>query len=208
MAGATPYREGAPNQPSPCLAKRPVALLLPFNGIWPTVADDVFLAPTAVVIGDVTVGPGSSVWFGAVLRGDNPDNGIVIGSRCSIQDNCVVHVGDWGPTVVEDDVTVGHGAKFESCRIGRASLVGMNAIILQEATVGAECLIAAGAIVKEKALIPDRSVVAGVPAEIKKTLDGSAAGWVGRSARHYHELSRQYLSQGIGKVSEARRGRP
>lgn len=164
------------------------------------------MAPSAMVIGNVTIGAGSSVWFGAILRGDNPANGIVIGSRCSIQDNCVVHVGDWGPTVVEDEVTVGHGAKFESCRIGRASLVGMNAVILQEASVGAECLIAAGAIVKEKAQIPDRSVVAGVPGEIKKTLDGSAAGWVGRSARHYHALSREYLSQGIGQVKDARRG--
>ena len=182
-----------------------MATLIPFNGVWPTIADDVFLAPTAVVIGNVTIGAGSSVWFGAVLRGDHPTNGIVIGKRCSIQDNCVVHVGDWGPTIVEDDVTVGHGAKFESCTIGRSSLVGMNAVILQEAVVGPECLVAANSVVKEKASIPERSVVAGVPAEVKKTLDGSAAGWIGRSARHYHELSREYLAQGVGSVEQAAR---
>ncbi len=180
-----------------------MAILIPFDGVWPSIADDVFLAPTAVVIGNVTIGAGSSVWFGAVLRGDHPDNGILIGERCSIQDNCVVHVGDWGPTVVEDDVTVGHGAKFESCKIGRSSLVGMNAVILQEAVIGAECLVAANAVVKERAQVPTRTVMAGVPAEPKKTLDGSAAGWIGRSATHYYELSRQYLAQGIGLAANA-----
>lgn len=205
-SGASPYRVPPHRRPFPSPDPRlHVATIIPFNGVWPSIADDVFLAPSAVVIGDVTIGAGSSVWFGAVLRGDNPQNGIVIGARCSIQDNCVVHVGDWGPTVVGDDVTVGHGAKFESCSIGRASLVGMNAVILQEVQVGAECLIAANAVVKEKANIPDRSVVAGVPATIKKTLDGSAAGWIGRSARHYHELSRKYLAQGVGVVSQATR---
>ncbi len=183
-----------------------MATILAFDGVRPRIASDVFLAPTAVVIGNVTIGAGSSVWFGAVLRGDHPDNGIVIGARTSIQDNCVVHVGDWGPTVVGDDVTVGHGAKFESCRIGRGSLVGMNAVVLQEADIGEACLIAAGAVVKESAVIPDRSVVAGVPARVKKTLEGSAAAWIGRSARHYHELSRRYLAQGIGRLDGATPG--
>lgn len=161
-----------------------------------------FLAPSCVVIGDVRIGPGSSVWFGAVLRGDNPDHGIVIGARTSIQDGCVVHVGDWGPTIVEDEVTVGHGATFESCRIGRSSLIGMNAVVLQDAVVGAESLVAAGAVVRERQVVPERSVVAGVPAVVRKTLDGGAAGWVGRSARHYHALSRRYLEQGIGTVPD------
>jgi len=177
-----------------------MATIIPFRGVLPRVANDVFLAPTAVLIGDVEVGPGSSIWFGAVLRGDHPTNGIVIGERVSVQDNCVVHVGDWGPTLVGDGVTVGHGAKFESCQIGRSSLVGMNAIILQKAVVGEECLIAANAVVKEGAQIPDRSVVAGVPGTVRKTLDGSAAEWIGRSSRHYYELSREYLASGIGRV--------
>ena len=115
-----------------------MAVILPFNGKWPRVADDAFLAPTAVLIGDVTIGAGASVWFGAVLRGDDPDNGIVVGVGSSIQDNCVVHVGDWGPTIVGEYVTVGHGAKFESCSIGDRSIVGMNAVILQEAVIGVE----------------------------------------------------------------------
>jgi carbonic anhydrase/acetyltransferase-like protein (isoleucine patch superfamily) len=180
-----------------------VALIRPFNGKWPRVADDAFLAPTAVLIGDVTIGAGASVWFGAVLRGDDPDNGIVVGVGSSIQDNCVVHVGDWGPTVVGEHVTVGHGAKFESCSIGDRSIVGMNAVILQEAVIGAECVVAANAVVLEGARIPDRSLVAGVPGRIKKQLDGSAAEWVSRGGRHYVQLAEQYRSQGIGDSGSA-----
>lgn len=174
--------------------------IIPFKGKTPTVASDAFVAPTAVLIGNVTVGSGSSIWFGAVLRGDNPHHGIVIGDRVSVQDNCVVHVGDWAPTVVEDGVTVGHGAKFESCRIGSGSLVGMNAVLLKEVVVGKDCVIGANAVLKEGMQVPDRSVVAGVPATIRKTLEGSSADWVGRSADHYHALSRLYLAEGVGRV--------
>ncbi len=177
-----------------------MAIILPFNGKTPRVADDAFLAPTAVLIGDVTIGAGASVWFGAVLRGDDPDNGIVVGVGSSIQDNCVVHVGDWGPTIVGEHVTVGHGAKFESCSIGDRSIVGMNAVILQEAVIGVECVVAANAVVLEGMRIPDRSLVAGVPARIKKELAGSAAEWISRGGRHYVELARQYRSQGIGRA--------
>jgi carbonic anhydrase/acetyltransferase-like protein (isoleucine patch superfamily) len=176
-----------------------VAHLIPFGGKTPTVHPSAFLAPTAVLIGDVTIGPESSVWFGAVLRGDDPDHGIVVGARTSVQDNCVVHVGRWGPTVVGDDVTVGHGAKFESCSIGNRTVVGMNAVILQGARVGSECVLAAGTIVLERADIPDRSVVAGVPGVVKKTLEGSAAKWIEGGGAHYVELSRRYLDQGVGR---------
>jgi len=177
-----------------------MALLLPFNGKRPRVAADAFIAPNAVLIGDVTVESGASIWFGAVLRGDDPEYGIVVGARSSIQDNVVVHVGRWGPTVIGEEVTVGHGAAFESCVIGSGSLVGMNAVILQEATIGERCLLAAGTVVLEKAVIPPHSVVAGVPGRVRKELDGSAAEWLSRSPRHYVALSRDYLRQGIGGV--------
>ena len=133
-----------------------MAVIRPFNGKWPRVAEDAFLAPTAVLIGDVTVEAGASVWFGAVLRGDDPDHGIVVGAGTSVQDNCVLHVGTWGPTLVGEHVTVGHGAKFESCSIGDRSIVGMNAVILQEAVIGEECVVAANAVVLEGTHIPDR----------------------------------------------------
>lgn len=176
-----------------------MALLIPFGGQTPKVHATAFLAPTAVLIGNVEIGAESSVWFGAVLRGDDPDHPIVVGPRTSVQDNCVIHVGAWGPTRVGADVTVGHGAKFESCTIGDGTVVGMNAVILQNATVGRECVIAAGAVVKEGMEIPARSLVAGVPAVVKKTLEGNAARWVEGGGSHYVELSRDYLAQGIGE---------
>jgi len=172
--------------------------IIPFRGKTPEIAEDAFVAPTAVVIGDVVVESGASIWFGAVLRGDHPDNGIRIGPRSSVQDNCVVHVGEWAPTVVGPDCTIGHGAAFESCTIGAGSIVGMNAVILQEARVGRECVVAAGAVVLEGAEIPERSVVAGVPARVRKTLDGKAAAWVRRGSKHYVKLSREYLEAGLG----------
>jgi carbonic anhydrase/acetyltransferase-like protein (isoleucine patch superfamily) len=185
-----------------------MALLIPFGGKRPQVAPDAFLAPTAVLIGDVRVGSRASIWFGAVLRGDHPEHPIVVGPDTSIQDGAVIHVGDWGPTVVGAGVTVGHGAIFESCEIGDRSLVGMNAVILQEAIIGRECLLAAGTVVLEKARIPDRSVVAGVPGKVRKTLDGSAATWIGRSAEHYVALSRRYLAEGIDRIEVEGLGGP
>lgn len=176
-----------------------MALILSFNGQTPRVHPSAFLAPTAVLIGNVTVGEESSVWFGAVLRGDDPDNGIIVGPRTSVQDNCVVHVGAWGPTIIGADVTVGHGAKFESCTIGDRTVVGMNAIILQRATIGDECVLAANTVILEGAQIPSRSVVAGVPGVVKKTIAGSAAKWIEGGGSHYVALSRDYLAQGIGR---------
>lgn len=175
-----------------------MATILEFNGKRPKIHPSAFVAPTALIIGDVTIGADSSIWFGAVLRGDDPDHGVIVGPRTSVQENCVVHVGRWGPTVIGTDVTIGHGAKFESCTIGDRTVVGMNAVILQNATVGEECVLAANTVVLEKAEIPARSVVAGVPGKVKKTLEGSAADWIKGGGAHYVALSRQYLRQGIG----------
>ena len=176
-----------------------MAVIIPFHGKTPSIHPSAFVAPTAVLIGDVTIGEESSVWFGAVLRGDDPDHGIVVGPRASVQDNCVVHVGNWGPTLIGSDVTVGHGSKFESCTIGDRTVVGMNAVILQGAHIGAECVLAANTVVLEGQEIPDRSVVAGVPGVVKKTIEGSAAKWIEGGGSHYVQLSREYLAQGIGQ---------
>lgn len=178
-----------------------MALVLPFAGKRPKIDPSAFLAPTAVVVGDVAIGPDASIWFGAVLRGDDPDHGIVVGRRTSVQENCVVHVGHWGPTVIGEDVTVGHGAKFECCSIGDRSVVGMNAVILQGATIGRECVLAANTVVLEGADIPDRSLVAGVPGRVKKTLEGKAATWIEGGGEHYVRLSRRYLDEGIGRAA-------
>jgi carbonic anhydrase/acetyltransferase-like protein (isoleucine patch superfamily) len=181
------------------------ALLLPFAGVWPEVADDAFLAPGAVLIGNVRVGSESSIWFNAVLRGDHPSNAIIVGPRTSVQDGCVLHVGNWQPTIVGASCTIGHGAKFESCTIGDGCTVGFNAVILQEAVIGERSLVAAGSVVLEKTQVPPGSLVAGVPAKVRKALDGSSAAWIARGGDHYVEKSRRYLESGIGRVEDARR---
>lgn len=173
-------------------------MIIPLNGRVPRVHPSAFIAPTAVLIGNVEVGAESSVWFGAVLRGDDPDNVIRVGARTSIQDNCVLHVSARGPTLVGDDVTVGHGAVFESCEIRRGALIGMNAVILQDAVVDEEALVAALSVVPAGMHVPPRTLVAGAPATVRKELTGSSADWVRHSAAHYVQLSRQYLAEGIG----------
>jgi carbonic anhydrase/acetyltransferase-like protein (isoleucine patch superfamily) len=166
-------------------------MIIELDGKTPQVADDAFIAPTAVLIGDVTVHAGASVWFGAVLRGDN--SAIVIGEGSNVQDNCVIHCADDLPTLVGENVTVGHMAMLEGCEIGDGSLIGMGAIVLQRATVGAGALIAAGAVVGEGVRIPDGVLAAGVPATVKKELAGSSQRWVETAAREYRSKRLRYM---------------
>ena len=167
------------------------AMIIELDGKTPQVADDAFIAPTAVLIGDVTVGAGASIWFGAVLRGDN--SAIVIGAGSNVQDNCVIHCADELPTIVGENVTVGHMAMLEGCVIGDGSLVGMGAIVLQRAKVGANALVAAGAVVGEGMEIPDGVLAAGVPAKVKKELAGSSQRWVETAAREYQAKRLRYM---------------
>jgi carbonic anhydrase/acetyltransferase-like protein (isoleucine patch superfamily) len=176
-----------------------MAHIIPFGGKSPKIHPSAFLAPTAVLIGDVEVGEESSIWFGAVLRGDHPDHGIRVGRRTSIQDNAVLHVSAEGPTVVGSDVTVGHGAAFESCEIRDGALIGMNAVLLHGTVIGEEALVAALSVVPAGMQVPPRSLVAGAPARVKKVLEGSSADWISGGGQHYVELSREYLAQGIGQ---------
>jgi carbonic anhydrase/acetyltransferase-like protein (isoleucine patch superfamily) len=174
-------------------------MLVTYRGKTPRVHPTAFVAPTAVLIGDVEVGAESSIWFGAVLRGDHEEHGVRIGERTSIQDNCVLHVSARGPTVVGDDVTVGHGAVFESCELRRGCLIGMNAVILHGAVIDEYALVAAQSVVPGMMQVPRSTLVAGAPARVRKELTGESAQWVRDSARHYVELSRSYLAEGIGR---------
>ncbi|CAN5322560.1 gamma carbonic anhydrase family protein [soil metagenome] len=176
--------------------------ILPFAGIHPRIDSSAFVAPSATVIGNVEIGAEASVWFGAVLRGDEPEHVISVGARSSVQDNCVIHVSAAGATLIGEEVTVGHGAVLESCTVGRRALIGMNAVVLQGASVGDEALIAAGAVVGEGAEVPARHLAAGVPARVRKELAGESLDWITRSAPHYVALSRRYLAEGIGRVGE------
>jgi carbonic anhydrase/acetyltransferase-like protein (isoleucine patch superfamily) len=171
-------------------------MIIEYKGRLPKVDPSAFVAPTAVLIGDVEVGPESSIWFGAVLRGDNGP--IRIGARTSIQDNCVVHVSEHGRTLIDDDVTVGHAAVMEDCHVKRRALIGSNAVILGGATVGEGSLIAAGSVVGENVLVPDHVLAAGSPAKVKKPIEGEAAKWIEISAGEYTKLTRSYLDQGLG----------
>lgn len=171
-------------------------MFIEYRGKRPKVHPSAFIAPTAVLIGDVEVGPESSIWFGTVLRADNGP--IRIGARSSIQDNAVVHVSETGQTIVGDDVTVGHAAVMEDCVIGNFALIGSNTTILNGATIGERTLIAAGSVVGENAQIPASVMAAGAPAKVKKQLDGVPAHWIEISAKEYVDLSRSYLNEDIG----------
>lgn len=170
-------------------------MFIEYRGRSPKVHATAFVAPTAVLIGDVEVGPESSIWFGAVLRGDNGP--IRVGARSSIQDNAVLHVSEHGETIVGDDVTVGHCAVMEDCHIKQRALIGSNAVVLGGAVVGEGSLIAAGSVVGERSEIPPGVLAAGAPAKVKKSLEGEAAKWIDISAGEYVALSRSYIAQGI-----------
>jgi carbonic anhydrase/acetyltransferase-like protein (isoleucine patch superfamily) len=177
-------------------------VIITHGGRTPRIHPTAFVAPTAVLIGNVEIGEEASIWFGAVLRGDHPEHGIRVGARSSIQDNCVLHVSARGPTIVGDDVTVGHGAVFESCEVRRSALIGMNAVILHDAVIGEESLVAALSVVPEGMKVPARTLVAGAPAKVRKELTGESARWVRESADHYVELRSRYLDEGVGGSSD------
>ena len=165
-----------------------------FEGVAPRIHPSAFIAATAVVIGNVEIGPEVSVWYGAVIRGDGGEHAIRIGAKTSIQDTCVVHVSAQGATIIGEEVTIGHGAVLESCEIGRGALIGMNAVGLQGVRIGEAALIAAGAVVVEGTEIPAGHLAAGAPARVKKEIAGGSSEWLARSAGHYVELSRRYLA--------------
>jgi carbonic anhydrase/acetyltransferase-like protein (isoleucine patch superfamily) len=162
------------------------------NGLSPTIGEDVWIAPTAVLVGDVRVGDHANVWFGAVLRADYSH--IEVGAGTSLQDNCVVHCAEDLPTVIGPDVVVGHGAMLEGCVIEEHALIGMGAIVLQRARVGARAMVAAGAVVGEGAAVGGEMLAAGVPAREKKPLSGSALRWTDTAVGRYRDLSDQYLT--------------
>jgi carbonic anhydrase/acetyltransferase-like protein (isoleucine patch superfamily) len=169
-----------------------MATLIELDGVRPQVAGDAYIAPTAVLIGDVVVESAASVWFGAVLRGDN--SRITVGAGSCVQDNCVIHCAEDLPTLIGTNVTVGHMAMLEGCVIEDGALIGMGAIVLQRARVGARALIAAGAVVGEGMEIPGGVLAAGIPAAVKKELSGSSQRWVETAAIAYQSQRLRYMA--------------
>jgi carbonic anhydrase/acetyltransferase-like protein (isoleucine patch superfamily) len=168
-----------------------MATIIELDGVTPKIAEDAYIAPTAVLIGDVVIAAGASVWFGAVLRGDN--SAIRIGEGSNVQDNCVIHCAKDLPTIVGANVTVGHMAMLEGCEIGDGSLIGMGAIVLQRASVGSGSLIAAGAVVGEGVEIPPGVLAAGIPARVKKEIAGESQRWVMTAALEYQSKRLRYM---------------
>lgn len=154
----------------------------------------IYVAPDASIVGDVAIGKGSSVWHGAVLRGDL--DRIVVGEHCSIQDNAVVHVDKGSPTLVGDRVTIGHGAVVHGCTIGSDCIIGMNATVSSRANIGSGSIVAAGAVVPEGVAIPPNSVVMGVPATRAKNADDHHRRRIDLSWRIYSELAAAMLPAG------------
>jgi len=164
-----------------------------FDGKMPRIAESAFVSEAAYVIGDVEIGENSSVWPGAVIRGDFAS--IKIGSNTMIEDNSVVHSGV--PVEIGDNVTIGHSVVVHGIRIGNNTLVGNNATVLDYAEIGSFCVIGAGCVVSQGMKIPDYSFVVGVPAEIKGQV--SPEWWLRRrqGSLAYAELARRYREQGL-----------
>jgi carbonic anhydrase/acetyltransferase-like protein (isoleucine patch superfamily) len=149
-----------------------------------------FIAPTATVIGDVSLGEDTGIWYGAVLRGDK--DRIEIGAGSNIQDNAVVHTSRGYPARIGREVSVGHGAILHGCTIGDRVLVGMGAIVMNGAVVGEECIIAAGAVVTEGTVIPAGSVVMGIPARVAKEATPEQRAGIRKNAESYVALAKSY----------------
>jgi carbonic anhydrase/acetyltransferase-like protein (isoleucine patch superfamily) len=164
-----------------------------FEGKRPKVHPDAYIAPTAVLIGEVEVGAGASVWFGAVLRGDEAL--IKVGDGANVQDNAVIHCARDLPTVIEHDASVGHSAQLEGCVVETGAVVGMGATMLQRSRLGAGSMLAAGAVLGEGQAVPPGHMAAGVPATVRKALDGSSGSWVGTTAQHYRDRAVRYRAK-------------
>lgn len=161
-----------------------------YRGRRPKVHPTAFVAPTATLIGDVTVAEHASVWFGCVLRGDM--DRIEIGPRSNVQDNTTIHTDEGDPTIVGPDVTIGHAALVHSSVVERNVLIGQGAVLVGRDRIGADSIVGAGAVVPEGVEIPSRSLVLGVPGKVVRQVGPDDERWTVRAAEHYVELGAHY----------------
>ena len=174
--------------------------ILPFAGTWPRIAPGVYLAPGCVIIGDVEIGPHSSVWFNAVLRGDVAP--IRIGQRSNVQDNAVLHLDAGTPCVVGDEVTIGHSAIVHGTHVGDGVTIGMGAVVLSRSTIGQEAIVAASALVPEDAVVPSGALVMGVPAREKRQLTPAERMASRENAARYVRNATLYLQESLAASDE------
>jgi len=178
-------------------ARFPGAIILPYEGAWPVIAESAFVAPGAVVIGNVTIGDEASIWFNTTVRGDIAP--ITIGDRSNVQDGTLVHVNADAPVVIGEDVTVGHTAIVHGTVIEDRVLVGMGAIVMSYSRVGAGSVIAAGALVPERADVPAGSVMVGVPAKARPPLSDDQHAQLAGIHGRYVAVGRTY-KQELGEL--------
>src|SRR5450432_22807 len=165
-----------------------------FRGVQPQIHPTAFIADGAHVIGDVQIGEQSSIWFNTVVRGDMFY--IRIGDRTNIQDNCVIHTRTGShPVILEDQVTVGHSVTLHGCYVERGSLIGIGSILLDDVHVGADSIVAAGALVSPGTVIPPRSLVMGLPAKVKRTLTDEEVAGLDVFWKNYVELTLAYRAE-------------
>ena len=164
----------------------------PFQNKIPQISSEVFIADNATVIGQVSLGRGSSVWFGSVLRGDV--HSIQVGELTNIQDHCVCHVthGQW-PVVIESGVTVGHSCIIHGCHIKKGALIGMGSVLLDGCVIGESAMIGARSLVTEGTVIPPRVLALGSPCKVVRDLTELEVQFLEASAHHYYELAQSYL---------------
>jgi len=177
-------------------------MIKPFQGIHPTIDPTAFVAETAVIIGDVEIGPQSSIWYNCVVRGDV--NHIRIGARSNVQDLSMLHVTHkkhavhpGAPLIIGDDVTIGHSVMLHGCTLRNGCFIGMQAMVMDRAVIGEGALIGARALVTEGTVIPPHTLWVGAPARYKRDLTPDEMAWLEKSADNYVNYSLQYISDGL-----------
>lgn len=166
-------------------------MIMPHHGKWPAIHETTFIAPSADVIGEVEIGAESSVWFQCVIRGDV--HSIKIGTRTNIQDHSMLHVTrKKSPLRIGDEVTVGHRVTLHGCTIANRCLIGMGAIIMDDAEIGEECIVGAGALVTQGKKFPPRSLIKGSPAVVARELTAEELAFLKKSAENYVGDAREY----------------
>jgi carbonic anhydrase/acetyltransferase-like protein (isoleucine patch superfamily) len=169
------------------------------DGVQPHIAQGVWIADSAQVIGDVVLGENASVWFGAVLRGDTDT--ITVGKNSNIQDGSVLHADENVPLLIGENVTVGHQVMLHGCTIGDGSLIGIQSVILNKAKIGKGCIVGAGSVVTEGKEFPDYSLIVGSPAKVVRQLDEATAHKLLLSAQHYVKNAQRF-AKGLKRLDD------
>jgi gamma-carbonic anhydrase len=176
-------------------ARHPGAIIQPFKGVWPRIAANAYIAPGAVVVGDVAIGESASVWYGCVLRGD--DHSITVGARTNIQDGAIIHVLlNEHPTVIGANVVVGHGARMHGCTLADGCLIGIGSIVLDGAVMESGAMLAAGAVLPPRKRIPARQLWVGNPAKHLRDVTDAEVDFIAFDVNHYADLARSCQTAG------------